>query len=82
MLLVKVVCDFLLPVPSEIRPLVDTASPARPGPTGPALLGYIEDMLLELAHLASAGGETGLAASLAIAAIQCGARLRAVERDA
>ena len=44
------------------------------GPRGPALLGYIEDMLMELAHMASAGGETALAASLAIAAIQAGTR--------
>ena len=47
-----------------------------PAPRGPALLGYIEEMLLELAHMASAGGESGLAASLAIAAIQCGARIK------
>lgn len=44
------------------------------GPRGPALLGYIEDMLLQLAHMASAGGEQALAASLAIAAIQAGTR--------
>ena len=43
---------------------------------GAPLLSYIEDMLLELAHMASAGGEPALAASLAIAAIQAGARLK------
>lgn len=48
-------------------------------PTGGALLSYIESMLLELAHMASEGGEPGLAASLAIAAIQCGARLKALD---
>lgn len=48
-------------------------------PTGGALLTYIESMLLELAHMASAGGEPALAASLAIAAIQCGARLAALD---
>ena len=44
-----------------------------------ALLSYIESMLLELAHMAAEGGEPALAASLAIAAIQCGARLKAVD---
>lgn len=48
-------------------------------PRGAPLLSYIEDMLLELAHMASAGGEAGLAASLAIAAIQAGARLKQAE---
>ena len=48
-------------------------------PSGSALLSYIESMLLELAHMASAGGEPALAASLAIAAIQCGARLKALD---
>ncbi len=51
-----------------------TAAEPAAGPRGPALLGYIEDMLLELAHMASAGGEPALAASLAIAAIQAGTR--------
>ena len=46
-----------------------------PMPSGPQLLQYIEEMLLELAHMAAGGGETALAASLAIAAVQCGARL-------
>ena len=49
---------------------------AASAPSGAALLSYIEDMLLELAHMASAGGENALAASLGIAAIQAGARLR------
>ena len=44
--------------------------------SGPALLAYLQDMLLELAHMASNGGEAGLAASLAIAAVQAGERLR------
>ena len=49
-------------------------------PSGPALLAYIEDMLMELTHMASAGGEPALAASLAIAAIQAGTRrLKAAE---
>lgn len=48
------------------------------GPIGGAqLLSYIEAMLLELAHMASAGNEQALAASLAICAIQAGARLNA-----
>ena len=55
-------------------------SPSTPAshtaPRGAELLTYIEEMLLELAHMASAGGESGLAASLAIAAIQCGARIK------
>ena len=54
--------------------------PAQTSNAGAALLAYIEDMLLELAHMASAGGETAMAASLAIAAIQCGARVKAVSR--
>ena len=49
-------------------------------PQGPALLGYIEDVLLELAHLAAGGGETALAATLAVAAIQCGGQLKAAQR--
>ena len=54
---------------------------ALPGPPrGALLLGYIEDMLLELAHMAATGGETGLAATLAVAAIQCGGELRSAER--
>ena len=43
-------------------------------PRAEHLVAYIEDMLLELAELASKGGETALAASLAIAAIQAGSR--------
>ena len=54
-------------------------SPA-PSPRSSALLGYIEDMLLELAHMAADGGETALAATLAVAAIQCGAQLEAAQR--
>ena len=54
----------------------DSALTAIP-PTGLSdprqLMRYIEDMLLELAQMASAVGESGLAASLAIAAIQAGA---------
>ena len=49
-------------------------------PEGAELLGYIEEMLLEMAHLAAGGGETALAATLAVAAIQCGGRLRAATR--
>lgn len=44
--------------------------------TGDAMFAYIEDMLLELAHMASAGGDTALAATLAIAAIQAGTRAK------
>ena len=51
-------------------------------PTGVALLGYIEEMLLELGHMAAAGGEAALAATLAIAAIQCASELKAAERRA
>ena len=50
-----------------------------PPVTGAPLLSYIEDMLLELTHMASAGGEPALSASLAIAAIQAGARLKALQ---
>jgi hypothetical protein len=42
-------------------------------PDGPALVAYIEDMLLQLAEMASVAGETALAASLAVVAIQAGA---------
>ncbi len=55
-------------------------TPSCSSPSGPALLGYIEEMLLELAHLAAGGGETALATTLAVAAIQCGGRLNAAER--
>ena len=58
----------------DLQPQEATASP----PSGPALVGYIEDMLLELAHMAAAGGEGALAASLGIAAIQAGARRQAL----
>ncbi len=58
----------------------EAATPFQPAPVrGARLVGYIEDMLLELAHMASAGGEQALAASLAIAAIQAGVRARAAE---
>ncbi len=56
------------------------ATPSSTAPRGAALLGYIEDMLLELAHMAAAGGETALAATLAVAAIQCGGQREAAER--
>ena len=45
----------------------------RTGPDRTALVAYIEDMLLQLAELASDAGETALAASLALTAIQAGA---------
>ena len=60
-------------------PTAPVSAPTGP-PKGAPLLGYIEDMLLELAHMAAAGGESGLAATLAVAAIQCGGELRAAER--
>ena len=67
-------------VQSETPSMAPTPSsapaPAADAPRGAALLTYIEEMLLELAHMASAGGEPGLAASLAIAAIQCGTRIK------
>ena len=50
-----------------------------PAPTRGALLSYIESMLLELAQMASAAAEPGVAASLAVAALQCGTRRKAVD---
>lgn len=47
------------------------AETRQPDPAG--LLRYVEDMLLELAQMSASVGEPGLAASLAIAAIQAGA---------
>ncbi len=42
-------------------------------PDARGLLRYIEDMLLELAQLSASVGESALAASLTITAIQAGA---------
>ena len=52
---------------------------AATAPSRGALLGYIESLLLELAQMASDGGESGVAASLAVAALQCGTRRKAVD---
>ena len=49
------------------------ADGSPPPPDRAQLLGYIEDMLLEMAGLAAGAGETALAASLALTAIQAGA---------
>ena len=43
-------------------------------PTRAQVRGYVEEMTLELAQMASACGETALAASLALVAIQAGSK--------
>ena len=53
---------------------------AQPDVSAHELRRYIEEMTLELADLASAKGETALAASLALVAIQAGAAVRASAR--
>ena len=41
-------------------------------PASADICAYIQDMVLELADIASANGETALAASLALVAVQAG----------
>ena len=65
---------------AEVPPLREGAAP--PPPLRPAaLVAYVEDMLLQLAELASQAGETALAASLALTAIQAGATLETLRRE-
>lgn len=55
----------------------ETLLASIPPPTRAQVRGYVEDMTLELAQMASACGETALAASLALVSIQAGAAGRA-----
>ena len=50
-----------------------------PAPTRAQVCGYVEEMTLELAQMASACGETALSASLALVSIQAGAAGRVRE---
>ena len=58
----------------------DGAAEATPGDE--TVAGYIEDMLLQLAEMASEGGQTALAASLALTAIQAGSWRQALAGSA
>ena len=46
------------------------------GPSAPEVCGYIEELALELAGMASQAGEAGLAAALALVSIQAGSAKR------
>lgn len=51
-------------------------------PTQQQVIGYIEELAIELADLASKHGRTELAASLSIVAVQAGGERRRVEGEA
>ena len=57
----------------------DYTPPRSAAPTRAQVRGYVEEMTLELAQMASACGETALSASLALVSIQAGAAARVRE---
>ena len=60
----------------------DRQTPAPSGPPGNAVCAYVEDLLLELAEMATHSGETALAAALGLVAIQAGMGARRRPSDA
>lgn len=62
--------------------MADDANFTLRAPEAHEVCGYVEDMLMDLAAMASRAGETALAASLALVAIQAGAAKRRLSREA